>query len=92
MNFVVHRNAVPKVKLGELQPLPEPADEMAIAVEVPRVSAYGERTQHSKEAEICTAMNLLSSLRLDSPVSGNTTPSFSRGASFDREFEYVLPF
>lgn len=83
-------NAVPKVKLGELHPLPEPAEEMAIAVEGPPVSAYGERvmTQQCKEAEICTALNMLSSLRLGDSMSGSSTPSLPQDSNFDEEFEF----
>ncbi|PSN41564.1 hypothetical protein C0J52_17362 [Blattella germanica] len=71
---MMRRNAVPKVKLGELQPLPEPAEEMAVEVER---SPYHDRMTypHLGEPHEYSTISMLSSLRLDGTMSGNTTPS-----------------
>lgn len=72
---------MPKVKLGELQPLPEPAEEMAVEVEEMPVPSYQE-----SQLETHVAVNMLSALRLDGTASGNSTPSLSRDGSFDDVF------
>ncbi|XP_021933747.1 uncharacterized protein LOC110836639 isoform X2 [Zootermopsis nevadensis] len=77
------RHVVPKVKLGELQPLPEPAEEMAVEVEEMPVPSYQE-----SQLETHVAVNMLSALRLDGTASGNSTPSLSRDGSFDDVFGF----
>lgn len=72
---------MPKVKLGELQPLPEPVEEMAVEAEEMLVSSYQE-----SQLETCMAVNMLSALRLDGAASWNSTPSLSRDGSFDDVF------
>lgn len=72
---------MPKVKLGELQPLPEPVEEMAVEAEEMLVSSYQEN-----QLETCMAVNMLSALRLDGVASWNSTPPLSRDGSFDDVF------
>jgi RNA-binding protein YlmH len=75
------RHVVPKVKLGEKQPLPEPVEEMAVEVEEMPMSSYQE-----SPLETHVAVNMLSALRLDGAASGDSTPSLSRDGSFDDVF------
>lgn len=72
---------MPKVKLGRLQPLPEPAEEMAVEVEEMSVSSCQESL-----LETNVAVNMLSALRLDGVAGGDSTPSVSRDGSFDYVF------
>jgi hypothetical protein len=78
---MVFRHVVPKVKLGELQPLPEPIEEMAIEVEETAVSFHRERL-----LETHMTANMLSALQLDGTASGNSTPPLSRKESVDDVF------
>jgi hypothetical protein len=75
---MVFRHVVPKVKLGELQPLPEPVEEMAIEAEETPVSFHRER--------LLETANMLSALQLDGTASENSTPSLSRKESVDDVF------
>jgi hypothetical protein len=75
---MVFRHVVPKVKLGELQPLPEPVEEMAFEVEEPSVSFHWERL-----LETHVTANMLSALQLDGRASEGSTPSLSRKESVD---------
>ncbi|XP_023718022.1 uncharacterized protein LOC111870179 isoform X2 [Cryptotermes secundus] len=70
-------HVVPKAKLGELQPLPEPVEEMAVEVEETPVSFHRERLL---ETHITASM--LSALQLDGTASENSAPSLSREESF----------
>jgi hypothetical protein len=72
----VFRHVVPKVKLGELQPLPEPVD-----VEGTPVSFHRERL-----LETHVTASMLSALQLDGTASENSAPSLSREESFDDIF------
>lgn len=75
---------MPKVKLGDLQPLPEPVEEMTVEVQETPVSFY----QDSLLAEH-VAVNMLSGLQLDGTASRNSTPFLSQEGSFDDVFGYV---
>lgn len=70
-------HVVPKVKLGELQPLPEPVEEMAVEVEETPVSFHRERL-----LETHVTASMLSALQLDGTASENSAPSLSREESF----------
>lgn len=65
-----------KVKLRDHQPLPEPAEDMAIEIQEPPIPAYSDRHK---------ALKMLSSLALDDADSRNSTP-YSREESFDEDF------
>ncbi|XP_069685103.1 protein FAM149B1-like isoform X2 [Periplaneta americana] len=69
---------VQKVKLRDHQPLPEPAEDMAIEIQEPPIPAYSDRHK---------ALKMLSSLALDDADSRNSTP-YSREESFDEDFGF----
>ena len=88
LNFIVlnnkaccFRNVVPKVKLGDLRPLPEPVEEMAVEVEETPVSVYKDSLLDEH-----VAVNMLSALQLDEAASGNSTPVLLGERSFDDIF------
>jgi hypothetical protein len=88
LNFVVRnieaccfRNVVPKVKLGDLQPLPEPVEEIAAEVEETPVSVYKDSLLDEH-----VAVKMLSALQLDGATSGNSTPMLLGDRSFDDIF------
>jgi hypothetical protein len=74
-------DVVPKVKLGDLRPLPEPVEEMAVEVEDTSASFDQD---HLLDARV--ALNMLSALQLDGAASGNSTPSLTTEGSFDDVF------
>lgn len=78
---MVFRHVVPKAKLGELQPLPEPVEEMAVEVEETPVSFYRERL-----LETHVTASMLSALQLNGTASENSAPTLSREESFDDVF------
>jgi hypothetical protein len=74
------RNVVPKVKLGDLHPLPEPVEEMAVEVE--------ETPSFYKDSlwDAHVAVTMMSALQLDGAASGNSTPLLLGERSFDDVF------
>lgn len=72
---------MPKVKLGDLWPLPEPVEEMAVEVEETPLSVYKDSLLDEH-----VAVNMLSALQLDGAASGNSTPVLLRERSFDDVF------
>ena len=75
------RNVVPKVKLGDLRPLPEPVEEMAVEVEETPVSVYKDSLLDEH-----VAVTMMSALQLDGAASGNSTPVLLGERSFDDIF------
>jgi RNA-binding protein YlmH len=78
---MVFRYVTPKVKLGELHPLPEHVEEMAVEVEKTSVSSF-----QKSQLEMHTAVDMLSALRLDGAASRNSACTLSREGSFDDVF------
>ena len=72
---------MPKVKLGDLRPLPEPVEEIAVEVEETPVSVYKDSLLDEH-----VAVKMLSALQLDGAASGNSTPVLLGDRSFDDVF------
>jgi hypothetical protein len=72
---------MPKVKLGDLRPLPEPVEEMAVEVEETPVSVYKDSLLDAH-----VAVNMLSALQLDGAASGDSSPFLIGERSFDDVF------
>jgi hypothetical protein len=80
-NKACFRNVVPKVKLGDLRPLPEPVEEMAVEVEETPMSVYKDSLLDAH-----VAVTMMSALQLDGAASGNSTPLLLGERSFDDVF------
>jgi hypothetical protein len=78
---VVFRHVMPKVKLGGLQPLPEPVEEMTVEVEKTPSSFHRERLLETQ-----VTANMLSALQLGGITRENSAQSLSRKKSVDDVF------